>query len=144
MSWALTAVAWVQSALPEEHPQPVPVTECNDVACVAASNAGESHRQTRIGAILAAGIRDESPQYIGADDSKRTRCPRVAAQIGASPLNLTIPSHALAFEGPSHTQRSRHARRCQWRVPLLERGPTVHQRGRRANAATRAMEASGQ
>ena len=105
MPWALTAVAWVQSALPEEHPQPVPVTDCNDVACVAASNAGESHRQTRIGAILAAGIRDESPQYICADDSKRTRCPRVAAQLGASPLNLTIPSHARwLFEGPSYTQ----------------------------------------
>ena len=105
MPWALTAVAWVQSALPEEHPQPVPVTDCNDVACVAASNAGESHRQTRIGAILAAGIHDESPQYICADDSKRTRCPRVAAQLGASPLNLTIPSHARwLFEGPSYTQ----------------------------------------
>ena len=105
MPWALTAVAWVQSALPEEHPQPVPVTDCNDVACVAASNAGESHRQTRIGAILAAGIHDESPQYICADDSKRTRCPRVAAQLGASLLNLTIPSHARwLFEGPSYTQ----------------------------------------
>jgi len=100
---ALSAVAWVQSASPGEHPQSV--TDCNDVACVAASNAGETHRQTRIGAILADGVGGESPQYICADNSKRTRCPTVAAQLGASPLNLTIPSHARwLFEGPSYTQ----------------------------------------
>ena len=32
---ALSVVAWVQSASPGEHPQSV--TDCNDVACVAAS-----------------------------------------------------------------------------------------------------------
>ena len=101
---ALSAVAWVQAASRGEH-VPQPVTDCNDVACVSASNAGETHRQARIGAILADGIGGESPQYICADDAKRTRCPTVAAQLGASPLNLTIPSHARwLFEGPSYTQ----------------------------------------
>ena len=100
---ALSAVAWVQSTSLGEHPQSI--TDCNDVACVSASSAGEMHRQTRIGAILAEAIRAESPQYICADNSKRTRCPTVAAQLGASPLNLTIPSHARwLFEGPSYTQ----------------------------------------
>ena len=97
----LCAVAWVQAVSPSVRAHTIGAEDCVSAECVST----RADAQTRVATVLAEEVGGESPQYICADNAERTQCPTVAAQLGASPLNLTIPANARwLFEGPSYMQ----------------------------------------